>query len=365
MKTINKSDLGFFNGTIRKRVEDGRTNYNKEYTVTCMPFDYTLLPDGERKWDYLKDLAVEHLKTTGELPTFAQEQDYERCGTATYLPYSKLNTIASMLENVDGEEEYEIKLFDNAFDKIILPNGYKERIIETVAQLKDSKKIFEEWGLEEKIKKGKGVNLLFSGDSGTGKTYCGEVIADYLGVKAEVVSVADIEDKYVGQSERNISNLFKSLKGGNKVLIIDEADSFLMSRAELRQSYENKLTNQFLIELERHNGICVMTTNRPVKLDKALARRIDINLNFPFPNKEARKEIWKYIIPEKMPKEDIDYDKIAEIKISGGIIKNAILACARKMVTHNIKKLNTDLILQAAGEELIELENDAKNKDYS
>lgn len=361
---IDKANLAFYTGAIRKKSEDSY-NSNKEISVISMPFDMEALPSGDKKWDKLKDLAVLYLVQEEDLPSFAKPQDYERVGTCSYTPYSRIIADVNALEEDDSEEQYEIKLFDNAFDRIILPNGFKERIIEVVAQLKDSKKIFEEWGLEDKIKKGRGVNLLFSGDSGTGKTYCGEVIADYLGVKAEVVSVADIEDKYVGESEKNISQLFKSLKGGNKVLIIDEADSFLLSRADAKQSYENKLTNQFLIELERHNGIVVMTTNRPVKLDKALARRIDINLNFPFPNKDARREIWQYIIPKKMPQGKIDYDQIADIKISGGIIKNAILSCARKMVTHDIKKLDTALILQAAGEELLEIENDESKKDFS
>ena len=364
MNLINKSNLAFFNGSIRKKSERDY-NTNKAVAVTFMPFDITELPDDQdTKWDYLVEKSVEYLVERKKLPSFAKAQDYESAGFLNYNSYSELVKFANLLDE-DDEDAYEIKLFDNAFDKIILPAGYKERIIEVVSQLKDSKKIFEEWGLEEKIKKGRGVNLLFSGDSGTGKTYCGQIIADYLGVEAEIVSVADIEDKYVGQSERNISSIFKSLKGGNKVLIIDEADSFLLSRGELKHSHENKLTNQFLIELERHNGICVMTTNRPVKLDKALARRIDINLHFPQPNTEARKSIWKYVIPSKMPQEKIDFDAIAEIQINGGIIKNAILSCARKMVTHGYKKLTTELILKTAKEELLELENANLQKDFS
>lgn len=364
MKTIPKEKLGFFCGQIRKKSEKDY-NYNKVHQIVVMPFNYDDISDNDSRWDELKDLAVDYLKEEGELPTFAENQDYERVDPCSISSFSSLLRKSNELSDVETEEVYEMKLFDNAFDKIVLPNGYKEKIIEVVSQLKDGKKIFEDWGLEEKIKKGRGVNLLFSGESGTGKTYCGEIIADYIGVNAEVVSVADIEDMYVGQSERNLRGIFKSLKGGNKVLIIDEADSFLTSRNSSKWNYENKLTNQFLIELERHNGICIMTTNRPVKLDKALARRIDVNLNFPFPNKEARKEIWKYIIPEKMPKGEVDYEKIAEIKISGGSIKNAILSCARRMVTNKIEKLDTELMLSVANEELEEITNEELKKDFS
>jgi len=360
---IPKDRLCFYCSGIKKK-----DTLSSGFVVSFMPFDISEIKnlDNDKQWERLTELSVAYLRDVKkELPSFAKEQDYERSGGASYMT---ANNLIERIDEIDSWEKFidikPIKTFNNAFDKIILPEGFIEKIIETVNQLKDYKIIFEEWGLGEKVKRGKGVNILLSGASGTGKTWCGEVIAEYLGTTADIVSVASIESKWVGESEKNVSQLFKSLLGANKVLILDEVDSFISSRSSNEQQYYSKLTNQFLIELERHDGICVMTTNRPVKLDKALSRRIDLILDFPSPNKEARKLIWKYMIPEKMPTTKIDYEKLSDFDINGGLIKNALFASARKAVTRN-QKVSMDLLEESIKEEIEESNHLANGKDHS
>lgn len=206
---------------------------------------------------------------------------------------------------------------------------------------------------------------MFSGASGTGKTYCGEIVAEYLGFKPILVSVATIESKWLGESEQNVSRLFNSINSKKEVLILDEIDSFLTSRGEAKHHHDNKLTNQFLIELERHNGVCVMTTNRPVKLDKALQRRIDLVLDFPQPSLKARYKIWEWIIPDEMPKEKIDFGRLAEKPINGGIIRNSLMSAARKMITRGMKKLTTELLIECINEDASEIDHLNNGKDHA
>lgn len=359
-KIIPEDKLSLYTSAVRS------LNNGKEYVVSLMPFNTDEIEslDDKQKWDRLKEMSVEYLKNQGEIPSFAKAQDYERSGSASYAAYSTIVRIKNEVSEPEKIEKKAIKVFNNAFDKIILPDGFREKIVETISQLKDSKKIFEDWGIGEKIKKGRGINLLFSGQSGTGKTYCGEIISEYLGTQCNVVTVSNIESKYVGESEKNVSTIFKSLNGNNQVLILDEVDSWLTSRGEIKQNHENKLTNQFLIELERHNGICVMTTNRPVKLDKALQRRIDLVLDFPFPTKAARKRIWKYMIPAKLPQEKINLDLIAEIILNGGQIKNVLLSSARYMATYDKNKLTNGILMEKALEEVEEAKT-LTNGDFS
>lgn len=361
---IPRDRLAFFSGTIKKK-----DSYSDSHVVNAMPFDLSTVrgKGNDKQWDILVELAVKYLVEEGDLPSWAKAQDYERTGGCGYQSYNALEALASYYDRLPELSTEPIEVFNNAFDKIILPAGFREKIIETVNQLKDYKVIFEEWGLGEKVKRGKGVNLLFSGESGTGKTWCGEVIAEYLGTQSEVVSVATIESKWVGESEQNVSQIFSSLNGGNKVLILDEVDSFIASRKYTdgaSGNYQSKLTNQFLIELERHNGIVVMTTNRPVKLDRALHRRIDLVLDFPFPEKEARKQIWKYMIPDKMPTENLDLNILSGARLSGGQIKNVIFAAARKAVTRN-EKVTLQIVNEAITDELKESGNLLSGKDHS
>lgn len=357
--------LAFFWGSVKKK-----ESYS-EYVVTMMPFNFDEIVDmdNEKKWDRLAELAVEYLRNTKKLPSFAKEQDYERTGSSSYVgAASIMNNIQEITSTPDVNKDFVMTVDEGVFSKIIIPNDFKQKIIEAITQLKEHKLIFEQWGFGEVITKGRGVNMLFSGVSGTGKTYCGEIIAEYIGVPVELVSVASIESKWVGESEKNISNIFKSLQGGNKVLVLDEVDSFLTSRSMVNDSspHYNKLTNQFLVELERHNGICVMTTNRPVKLDKALQRRIDVVLDFPFPSVSARKEIWKYHIPSKAPvKGNLDFDALAVVELNGGQIKNAVMDAARKAALSSEKKITQEMLQLAATSEMAEASSILNGKDHS
>lgn len=361
---IPKSKLGFAFGAIRERGA-----YNS-YIFNAAPFNTEELPESEtRKWEWLKQKAVEHLVEEEELPSKTKHQDYERAGMS-YLTYDLLMSLAEYHSN-SGEQPNvviaDMTISAGALDKIVLPTEYKRQIIEAVTQLKEHDKIFNKWGFGEVIKKGRGVNMLFSGVSGTGKTYCGELIAEYTGLKAELISVASIESKYVGESEQNVSQLFKTLNEGKKVLILDEVDSFLTSRqnTDTHQHYA-KLTNQFLVELERHNGICVMTTNRPVSLDKALQRRIDVILDFPFPSAEVRAQIWTKHMPKKAPfSKNVKVDELSAFALTGGQIKNALLRAARRAAADNLKEIDHALLAHAASQELQASEHMKNSKDHS
>lgn len=360
---IPKDKLAFCWATIKEK-----ETFGNSYIANTVPFDITELPDGERKWDYLKKICVEALIEREELPTHAKAQNYDR-GAMSYVAYSTLEgyaTYYSTGENEKSDKVVTMKIDAGALNKIILPEDFKQQIVEAVAQLKEYKLIFNTWGFGDVVTKGRGVNMLFSGVSGTGKTFCGELIAEYTGLKAELISVASIESKYVGESEQNVANLFKGLADSKKVLILDEVDSFLSSRknADSHPHY-SKLTNQFLVELERHNGICIMTTNRPVVLDKALARRIDVVLDFPFPNQEARKAIWERHMPKTAPFVNPDVDVLAQFVLTGGQIKNALLKAARRAVVSGTKEITQDMLIAAAKREFETSEQMKVSKDMS
>lgn len=363
-KTIPEDKLAFLTMTVKKKDE----MFADSVHAGMMPFNIDELIDCSEsvQWDILESLAIEYLIEVGKLPTFTKQQDYERTGTSSYRKYDDLRSTALQLSQLNNTvSRVDIVLDAGVLDRIVIPTEFKQQIIESVAQLKHSATIFDEWGFGDIVKKGRGVNLLFSGTSGTGKTFCGELIAEYVGLPCELVSVASIESKWVGESEKNVQQLFKSLSAGRKVLILDEVDSFLSSRNSSDNQHYSKLTNQFLVELERHNGICVMTTNRPVKLDKALARRIDVVLDFPFPDKAARLAIWKKHIPAKAPIEGtIDYETLAELKLNGGQVKNAILKAARVAVL-TTNKFTQELFMQAALREVASGDSLSQGKDHS
>ena len=124
------------------------------------------------------------------------------------------------------------------------------------------------------------MNLLFYGPPGTGKSELGRYIAHHLDREVICKRVSDLQDKYVGESEKNIKKAFQEAERENAVLIIDEADSLLYSREKSRNSWELSFTNEFLTQMERFRGILICTTNRFEELDTASLRRFNHKLHF-------------------------------------------------------------------------------------
>jgi SpoVK/Ycf46/Vps4 family AAA+-type ATPase len=253
--------------------------------------------------------------------------------------------------------QMEMGVNKEAFQKITLPDGYEERIIETLAQVQLGHIIFDQWGLSQlNPQSNNGINILLVGKSGTGKTLCGKVIAEYLGVKRKVIYGSDILSRWVGKSERIVDDLFWGLTPSGNILSIDEVDAFVYSRKRAEKSHEIQLVNQFLKNLESHKGICVMTSNRGSEIDEAVYRRADLILDFPSPDAKARKIIWEKGVPESMPVEEMDFGQLAEYELTGANISNVILSTARKAVLQGIgidnTKIPMPLFIEAINQEL-------------
>jgi SpoVK/Ycf46/Vps4 family AAA+-type ATPase len=193
---------------------------------------------------------------------------------------------------------------------------------------------FDEWGLTEQFEKGITNAILMHGPPGTGKTMMAESIASVLGRNLTTVSTGDLQSQIPGQMERNIKKAFEQAKGTDSCLLLDECDSLLVNRDHVGFIIGSEI-NALLTEIERFDGVVMLTTNRIHTLDPALQRRIVAKVEVLPPEREARAQIWANLIPKKMPTEGVDYGKLADAKLSGGEIKNAILLAARYAIAEN------------------------------
>jgi SpoVK/Ycf46/Vps4 family AAA+-type ATPase len=163
-----------------------------------------------------------------------------------------------------------------------------------------------------------------------GKTACAEGIASDLGKAIVVASYAEIQNLFVGETEKNITRVFRQAREEDAVLFWDEADAIFFDRDQASRQWEVREVNVLLEELERHPGLCVLATNRKVSLDPAVERRITIKVEFAAPDREMRREIWRKLLPPRMPlAPDVDLDALAEYELVGGEIKNVLLNAAR------------------------------------
>ena len=159
----------------------------------------------------------------------------------------------------------------------------------------------------------KGIKLLFYGCSGTGKSRFAEYIAKELGRKIDKKNASDILSKWVGDSERNLAEAFRSAKKSNSILLFDEVDSFLSDRNGLTNSWERQQTNELLTQIENFSGILICTTNLKDILDKAMLRRFHILVEFKPLTKDGVCVMLKNYFPS-LHFDENQIDKIASFE---------------------------------------------------
>jgi len=219
--------------------------------------------------------------------------------------------------------------------------------------------VYEKWGFGAKESRGRGVAALFSGRSGTGKTMAAEVIANDLKINLYRVDLAGVVSKYIGETEKNLKNIFESARGNNTLLFFDEADSLFGKRTDIHDAhdrYSNLEVNYLLQKLEEHDGPVILATNRRKNIDEAFLRRIHFMVEFPLPSEPLRQVIWQKKIPALVPKSaDLDVNFLAkQFEISGGDIKNAALQAAF-MAAEAGTPLNMDHLLAALRREYLKM----------
>lgn len=229
--------------------------------------------------------------------------------------------------------KYEVREARIGLQQLVLSDDVQQSLRMVLSQAKHNKTIVEDWGIADLVPYGRGVILLFSGTPGTGKTACAEALAHELKQPFMAANYAEIQNCFVGMTEKNIVRVFREARSHNAVLFWDEADAMFYDRDSASRNWEVRDVNVLLQEIEKFEGVCVLATNRKITLDKALERRISLKVEFDRPDRAMRQQIWKKLLPKKMPlADDVDINRLAAHDLSGGEIKNVLLNAARLAV---------------------------------
>jgi len=217
------------------------------------------------------------------------------------------------------------------WNDLVLPDLQMQTLRHLAAQVKHRMKVYETWGFSAKGRRGLGVNALFCGESGTGKTLAGEVLARELDLDLYCIDLAAVVSKYIGETEKNLKEVFDAAEEGGALLLFDEADALFGKRAEVKDSrdrYANIEVGYLLQRMESYQGLAILTTNMKTSMDRSFQRRLRFILNFPFPDAEQREAIWARVFPVGVPARDLDPKKLAQLKVAGGSIRNIALNAA-------------------------------------
>jgi len=215
--------------------------------------------------------------------------------------------------------------------ELVLPESQIDLLSDMVRRYQNGSIVFDDWGFP--TSPSRGLVLLFSGPSGTGKTLAAEVMAGALGLDLYRLDLSSVVSKFIGETEKNLDEVFTAAGAGNLVLFFDEADSLFGKRSEVKDAhdrYANLEVSYLLQRLERYDGVVILATNFEKNIDDAFIRRIHARIDFSVPSAPQRREIWVQHLPAAAPlAADIDLDGLADrFELSGGSIRNAAVTAA-------------------------------------
>ncbi|MEA5521412.1 ATP-binding protein [Limnoraphis robusta] len=217
------------------------------------------------------------------------------------------------------------------WDDLILPEQQRQILKDIAIHLRHRAKVYQEWGFANQGSRGLGISALFYGESGTGKTMAAEVLANYFRLDLYRIDISAIVSKYIGETEKNLERIFSAAETGGVILLFDEADALFGKRTEVRDSHDrhaNVEVSYLLQRMEAYLGLAILTTNFKSSLDSAFLRRIRFMVDFPLPEAPYRTQIWQRIFPSQTPTGGLDYQKLGQLKVAGGNIRNIALNAA-------------------------------------
>ncbi|MBM7441941.1 ATP-binding protein [Streptomyces sp. HB132] len=241
--------------------------------------------------------------------------------------------LAARQQSASGLERHARRIRpDVGWNDLVLPEGPLAQLRELVLRAQHRDRVLGDWRLSAGGGRGRGVVGLFAGDSGTGKTLSAEVVAGELGLDLYVVQLPSVVDKYVGETEKNLERIFTEADRTDAVLLFDEADAVFGKRSEVSSSndrHANMESAYLLQRLESFDGIALLTTNLRSNIDDAFTRRLDLVVDFPFPDEEQRLALWRHSLVHVPCADDVDPASCAaDFELAGGSIRSAVVTAA-------------------------------------
>jgi hypothetical protein len=223
------------------------------------------------------------------------------------------------------------------WDDLVVPPELQRQLREFEAQARLRWEVYESWGFERLTHLGAGISALFGGPSGTGKTMAAQVLARALGLDLYRVDLAGVVNKYIGETEKRLRDVFDACERAGTLLFFDEADALFGARTQVRDAHDrfaNIEINYLLQRIERFEGIAILATNRKNDLDSAFMRRLRFVIDFLAPAAAEREALWRRALlptaPDGAPLlDEIDFGFLAaKLEMTGAQIKSTALGAA-------------------------------------
>ena len=243
-----------------------------------------------------------------------------------------------------------------SWEDLVLNPEVMEEVQHIVTWLKQPQHILKTWGLEKSVKPG--YRTLFYGPPGTGKTLTASLIGKAVDADVYRIDLSMVVSKYIGETEKNLANVFDQAQNKNWILFFDEADSLFGKRTQTSNSndrHANQEVSYLLQRVEDFPGVVILATNLKANIDQAFSRRFQSEVFFAMPDADQRLRLWQGLFadPERLGG-DVDFRRIAETyELAGGALLNVARYAAIRAVSSDRKYIVQDDLIAGIGRELM------------
>lgn len=232
---------------------------------------------------------------------------------------------------------------DLEFSDLVVSNEILDQIKEIKNWVKHSETFYKEWNVKNKFKRG--YLALLHGPPGTGKTLTSTLLGKYTGRPVFRVDLSTVVSKYIGETEKNLANLFDKAENKNWILAFEEADALFTKRTAIKSSndkHSNQEVSYLLQRIESFSGLVILTSNFKGNMDEAFLRRFNSIIHYPFPTEDERHQIWKKSFPNQVHFEtNTNITKLAsKYELAGGNIINVVQYACLKAIERGNKTVN-------------------------
>ncbi|QWG04486.1 AAA family ATPase [Flammeovirga yaeyamensis] len=289
-------------------------------------------------------------------------------GVIKYLLYATPQISQTYVEFLNGttqprldhELDFPAKLIQPTltFDQVILPEKTQTSLHSLEQMMELRSRLTSHQFDQLKIKKS--TIVVFSGAPGTGKSITATTLGEKYNMPTYTLELSKVVSRYIGEFEKSMDKVFYRLDGQNVILLIDEADAIFAKRStdvkDTRDKYANQEMSYLLQRIERYNGIMILTTNVSdirKHIDKAMLRRVELIIDFPFPLYAERKQLWSLSLPQGYEYKEGVVDHIAEnYQLNGSNISNIASSLMVECILQDKKEISLEEVLPKIQHEL-------------
>jgi SpoVK/Ycf46/Vps4 family AAA+-type ATPase len=235
------------------------------------------------------------------------------------------------------------------WEDLVLPPQTLQQIKHLENWIQHGDTLLHDWGMKKRLKMG--YRALFHGPPGTGKTLTASLLGKYTGKAVYKVDLSMVVSKFIGETEKNLANLFARAESKGWILFFDEADALFGKRTHVRDAhdkYANQEVSYLLQRVENYDGLVILASNFKNNIDDAFLRRFQSLIHFPMPGTEERLQLWEKAIPPQIElAEDVKIRRIAnKYEVSGSAIMNIVQFACLETLARGDKKIPFSIILE-------------------